>query len=152
MKNKNYFKNGFTLIELLLVVAIIGILAGVLTTIINPERSRKTAQEGVQQSNINKLAQGLEAYCIAENRCPAPDPEVDTGNPKNETINPVINTYIMNWPTDSDYYYDKVDDDFAVWVKTATSTEGNEQYFKYYSGWGQMKTCTDISDIDTCEE
>ena len=48
-------QNGFTLIELLLVIVIIGILSGVLLSVINPVRQQRKANQTVMRSNLEKL-------------------------------------------------------------------------------------------------
>lgn len=57
-------KKGFTLIELLLVIAIIGILAGVVLAVINPTRQRQRANEAVGRSTLSKACLGVIA-CIS---------------------------------------------------------------------------------------
>ncbi|MFH1955763.1 MAG: type II secretion system protein, partial [Patescibacteria group bacterium] len=47
-------KSGFTLIELLIVIAIIGILAGVLIAVINPAQQRLKANQAVMRSSVSK--------------------------------------------------------------------------------------------------
>jgi prepilin-type N-terminal cleavage/methylation domain-containing protein len=52
---------GFTLIELLIVIVIIGILAGVLLTVIDPARQQKKARETVLRSTVEKGCLALHA-------------------------------------------------------------------------------------------
>ncbi len=47
--------------ELLIVIALIGILAATVISVINPVRQRQKAQEGVAKSNIAKICQALVA-------------------------------------------------------------------------------------------
>jgi len=54
---------GFTLIELLIVIAIIGILAGIVIGVINPARQRRKANEAVLRANVGKMCQAW-AGCI----------------------------------------------------------------------------------------
>jgi len=51
---KSINKKGFTLIELLIVIAIIGILAGVLIAVINPAQQRTKANQAVMRSSVSK--------------------------------------------------------------------------------------------------
>lgn len=54
-------KPGFTLVELLIVIALIGVLAAGLITVINPARQRQKANEGVARSNLAKICQAIVA-------------------------------------------------------------------------------------------
>jgi prepilin-type N-terminal cleavage/methylation domain-containing protein len=62
MPNKNI--RGFTLIELLVVIMIIGILSGVMVSVLNPQRQRDRAKFAVVKSNMEKV-------CLAANACAA---------------------------------------------------------------------------------
>jgi len=48
-------QKGFTLIELLIVIVIIGILSGVLLSVINPVRQQRKANQTVMRTNLEKL-------------------------------------------------------------------------------------------------
>jgi prepilin-type N-terminal cleavage/methylation domain-containing protein len=66
MKNKVNKKKitvlpGFTLIELLIVIVIIGILAGVLLTVIDPAKQQRKARETVLRSTVEKGCLALHA-------------------------------------------------------------------------------------------
>lgn len=52
-------QKGFTLIELLVVIVIIGILAGVLISVINPAKQQARARNGTVRATIQKLAFAL---------------------------------------------------------------------------------------------
>jgi prepilin-type N-terminal cleavage/methylation domain-containing protein len=54
-------KKGFTLIELLIVIVIIGILAGVLLTVISPAKQQRKAKEASMRSNVEKMCLALHA-------------------------------------------------------------------------------------------
>ena len=58
----NINKKGFTLIELLIVIAIIGILAGILIAVINPAQQRLKANQAVMRSSVSKA-------CLAAVAC-----------------------------------------------------------------------------------
>ncbi len=63
-------REGFTLIELLIVIAIIGILAGIVLAVLNPGRQRQRAREGTLRANVNKL-------CLAYASCKAASVDED---------------------------------------------------------------------------
>ena len=47
-------RSGFTLIELLIVIVIIGILAGVVLSVINPAKQQRKAKEASLRSTVEK--------------------------------------------------------------------------------------------------
>lgn len=69
------YKNqkGFTLIELLIVIVIIGILAGVLIAIIDPQTQQNRAKDAGVQASINKVALATQGFISAYGRIPAGD-------------------------------------------------------------------------------
>jgi len=50
---------GFTLIELLIVIVIIGILAGVVLSVLNPAKAQRKANESVLKASTEKLCLAL---------------------------------------------------------------------------------------------
>jgi prepilin-type N-terminal cleavage/methylation domain-containing protein len=61
LKRIRYSASGFTLIELLIVIVIIGILAGVLLTVIDPARQQRKAKETVLRATVEKGCLALHA-------------------------------------------------------------------------------------------
>lgn len=55
------YKNGFTLIELLIVIVIIGILAGVVLAVINPQRMIQRSQHATLRGSVSKVCMALYA-------------------------------------------------------------------------------------------
>jgi len=55
-------KRGFTLIELLVVIGIIGILAGIVISVINPAQQRVKANQAVMRASVEKA-------CLAAVAC-----------------------------------------------------------------------------------
>lgn len=68
LKNRNH--KGFTLIELLIVITLIGILAAVVISIINPEQKQNLARDGVSMSMMNKAVLSTESFISSYNRAP----------------------------------------------------------------------------------
>lgn len=68
---KSQKSKGFTLIELLIVIVIIGILAGVLIAIIDPELQQDRARNASVQANLNKMALAIGAFRSTFGRVPA---------------------------------------------------------------------------------
>lgn len=66
-------EKGFTLIELLIVIVIIGILAGVLIAVIDPEGSQNKARDAGIKATMNKTALVAEGFISAYNRTPYGD-------------------------------------------------------------------------------
>ena len=60
----------FTLIELLVVITIIGILAAVVVSIIDPEGKQNMAHDGVSKSIMNKVVLSTEGFISAYNNAP----------------------------------------------------------------------------------
>jgi prepilin-type N-terminal cleavage/methylation domain-containing protein len=79
-------KKGFTLIELLIVIVIIGILSGVVLSILRPDLAQRRAKEAVLRSNMEKACLGLKACGISvgqggASKCDTADElGIDTGN------------------------------------------------------------------------
>ncbi|MCG2686005.1 prepilin-type N-terminal cleavage/methylation domain-containing protein [Candidatus Parcubacteria bacterium] len=64
----------FTLIELLIVVAIIGILSGVLLTVLNPGRFQKRARDTRRKSDLGAIQTAVEMYYSENGDYPASVP------------------------------------------------------------------------------
>jgi len=64
-------KEAFTLVELLIVVSIIGILAGVAIAVINPNKVRGRARDGVRKNDIAVIKGAIENYYSEHNIYPA---------------------------------------------------------------------------------
>ena len=63
MKNRNIKIQAFTMIELLVVIVLLGILSGVLLTVINPSGVKDTANYAVAEEEMRKF---IEAAQIAQ--------------------------------------------------------------------------------------
>lgn len=127
---------GFTLIELLLVVTLIGILSGLVISVINPTKQRNRAEDGVIRANLEEAIQGVEAYKAAEGTYPI-DSDGDS-NPieKTDPLDP-LTTYITSWPNDDPtgvyYKYYLEPDGSAYGIVAALQSES--KFFKFRSDW-----------------
>ena len=61
---------GFTLIELLIVVAVIGILSGVVISVLNPETFRNKSQDARRKTDLVAIQGALELYFADNNAYP----------------------------------------------------------------------------------
>jgi len=84
-------KGGFTLIELLVVVSLIGILTGVIIAILNPNKFKGQARDGVRLNDMAVIKGALEQYYAENNSYPASN-SIPFGSP--------WGTYLKSTPTD----------------------------------------------------
>ncbi len=168
---------GFTLVELLLVIAIIGVLAGIMLSVVDTGQQKAIAEDSVKRTTLDKLAQGIEAFAVSEGHYPAGGGAGFKFSPPAEAfsfpqrvyadpgqgfqgINPLIDSpdaatvavYISEWP--ENYWYNEDSNlntgEFAVHVEKSTTLT---EYFKYSSVWGTTMECgatTDLTDVDSC--
>ena len=135
-------KNGFTLIELLIVIVLLGILSGVLYSVINPEAIRNIARDSIRMSNVRKLVEAVEAYANLEGAYPS-----------NEAIlSGPSSIYVAVWPdgepvvTDNYVYiYNSSADSFRVYILNSEST-----YFLYSSEVGKIMNCPGTTYTSSC--
>jgi prepilin-type N-terminal cleavage/methylation domain-containing protein len=164
-KNKKICpQNAFTLIELLLVVAVVGTVAGIGISIINPTSQRKTAEDSVKRQNIKEISEGIETFYVVERHYPEKNSMLPTGNPCVMAADwQLLRSYIScksvednNW-YGSEYIYNvspntditlNDEKEFCIHVPLSTSTN----YIKYCSSWKEIRECspTDIGDINVC--
>ena len=132
--------NAFTLVELLIVVSVIGVLSGILLNVINIEKTRGKARDGVRLATMSKLVQALEAYAIAESGYPTADQVTNLGPTT------TLGKYIKEWPlgspsSDYDYIYRGAPagnpTDFYLLVKSDKATNS---CFKYFSDTAATST------------
>jgi len=79
---------GFTLIELVTIIAIIGILATVLTIIINPATQIQKAHDAQRKSDLKQVQQALELYYQDNGQYPANDSSGHIVDPNQATTYP----------------------------------------------------------------
>ena len=63
-------RSGFTLIELLVVIAVVGVLAGAVIAIINPNAQFARARDAKRRNDIRVIKQALEEYLIVNGSYP----------------------------------------------------------------------------------
>ena len=90
----------FTLIELLIVVGVIGILTGVVITVINPKRLQGKARDAVRIKDLSIIKGALEQYYSEHNEYP-PESSVVFGNPLTDATGNTI--YLKSLPHDPKY-------------------------------------------------
>ncbi|MBD3366422.1 prepilin-type N-terminal cleavage/methylation domain-containing protein [candidate division WWE3 bacterium] len=81
-------KAGFTLVELLIVVVLLGILSGVVFSVLKPEFYRNQTRDSVRIANVKKLAEAAESFYLLEGYYPDQSTLADS-------------PYVTSWPDDS---------------------------------------------------
>lgn len=56
--------SGFTLVEILVVLAIVGILAGIVVVAINPAKQFRSANDAKRKTDLNKIANAVFQYAV----------------------------------------------------------------------------------------
>ena len=82
-------RKGFTLIELLIVVSLISILSGIMLGVINVNRVRERAKDGVRKEDLGTISGALERYYSDNNSYPS-------------VTSALVTNYIKTLPTDPD--------------------------------------------------
>jgi len=63
-------KSGFTLLELLIVIAVLGLLAGIVLIAINPVEQLARTRDSNKKSDITSLGKAIEAYAVLNSKYP----------------------------------------------------------------------------------
>jgi prepilin-type N-terminal cleavage/methylation domain-containing protein len=79
MKARRKNAKGFTLVELMVVVAIIGILAAIVT--LNFAHAKSNSEVSATEANLKEIAAAMEVYYSDNNAYPAASGTVGTGLP-----------------------------------------------------------------------
>lgn len=105
------FQKGFTLLELLIVIAVLGVLAGVVLVSANPVGQYNKGRDGQRKSDLRQLQSALEFYRTDAGRYPPAASLSSCGNGTSLTYTVAGNTvsYLNKIPcdpsTDSPYQY-----------------------------------------------
>lgn len=146
---------GFTVVEVMIATTIVSILAAVGYSIINPQAVRRNSEDAIRLTNIQKLAEGLEAYGQVQRRF-ATDPNAN-GNPTDDAVNTDIRQFIAAWPdgrptaaTEYNYYFDSANNVFGLIV---SRSDGRVYKYRSSVAWGKrVRECasTAIVTNDVC--
>lgn len=139
---KKIIFQGFTLVELLLVVSVVGILAGVTTTVLNPTRQKEKAKDAIIKANIEKLVLAINTYHSLEGKYPSR--AAFTGS-----TSLFRSTYVSTFPTDTTYTYisnasGTTLEDANQYEVFAPKSDDSGYYIRYNSVWGKFKECSSI--------
>ncbi len=114
---------GFTLLELIIVVSLIGIMSGVLLSIVRPDVSQRRTQDSVRISNVRKVADVVESIHALEGAYPTSEDALKSS------------PYMLVWPdgspTDSDEYhysYDASEGTFRIYTDGGGASTGAVVY------------------------
>jgi prepilin-type N-terminal cleavage/methylation domain-containing protein len=122
-KNIKNREKGFTLLEILLVVAAIGILAGIVIIAINPARQLAQTKNAQRKVDVNTIINAVYQYALDNNGDLPAEIQTDSGGdcPANDGANEsaicgddscsasyieldeLVPTYVVAIPTDPDY-------------------------------------------------
>jgi len=143
MKKKVSFQNmqnrekGFTLIELLLVVIIIGILSGIILSVINVAGIRAKARDSQRSGDLERIALALELYYQDHRVYPNADTAWWRVSGSNNLTSALEPTYINNMPSDPL-------DDCTAGDPCACSTDNHAYYYTSTAGGGAFVLATTV--------
>ncbi len=141
---------GVTLIELLLVVSLIGIISAVTVGVVNVSKQKEFAEEANIRSSMVKVCSAIKTYGEAEaTTVPSYPDDGDNGNPLDVTATTadIAAFYLDRWPEDFVYTTQAPNSVFSVHVEQSASPG---IYWKCTNGWNDIRECTNVSSILSC--
>jgi len=172
---------GFTLIELLIVIVIIGILAGIAISVIDPKKQQDRARDASIKATLGKAALSTEGYVSAYGQAPTPQQfiaglkniKTETCSSPTDPLNCDFNVEGNTLPstcgtdgwsgtgtTDCTFHYERNDptvvgSDATQFILYAKSFGLTDTVFKYDNTRGVILVCpadTAVSDPSSCIE
>lgn len=120
-----------------MVIGILGILAGITISVIEPDAQNDRAQDSIRLANLEKIVTGIEAFRAAEGIMPTTSGNTDY-NPLDNT--PGLNTYLSVWPDNepegTQYMFRSGGGTFGVQV-----WQSNNRLYKYHTTYGEIRDC-----------
>lgn len=125
------------MIEIMIASSVLAILGGVGYSILNPRAAKLRAEDSVRLANIQRLAEGLEAYGQIERKLPV-DTD-DNGDPTNDPVNVNIHQFVADWPdgrptpaTEYNYF-----NSGTVFGLTVLRSDGRIYKYRSSTAWGK---------------
>lgn len=127
------YTKGFTLVELLTVIAVIGTLATVLITVINPLDQIAKARDAQRKSDLAQIQRGLEQYYNDNGRYP-PASTTTMSSPECRIINTTTSNPV-NWGASYQPYFQTlpIDPRSANGRRYCYTTASNDQIYRLYT-------------------
>lgn len=145
---------GFTMIEIMIASSVLAILGGIGYSTLNPRAVRLRTEDSIRLANIQKLAEGLEAYKQIERTLPI-DTDGD-GDPTNDVVNVNIHQFVADWPDGrptSATQYNYVDSGNTVFGLVVARSDGRIYKYRSSTAWGKrVRECgsTAVPTNDLC--
>ncbi|MFA5431911.1 MAG: fibrinogen-like YCDxxxxGGGW domain-containing protein [Candidatus Paceibacterota bacterium] len=140
-KKKNIYRTAFTLIELLIVIAIIGILSGLI--VISMKGSIDSANDAKRKAGINTIRKALVIYSALNGNTYPVESGCNIGANCTTNFNPALQELLPNLPIDpvSGYYtYSSNGTSYTV-----SAVLSNSNYYNYSSSAGFTSGITCLS-------
>ncbi|MBP7832868.1 MAG: prepilin-type N-terminal cleavage/methylation domain-containing protein [Candidatus Levybacteria bacterium] len=135
LSEKRKKSQGFTLIELLIVIAVIGVLAAVVITVLNPLEQLAKSRDVGRTNSVSQLGKAIELYFLANNAYPlatnwqhylmpgTTGTITGTGDIKQQVTVPAISTSLCTVVAMGNVCYSTDGTNAAVWTPLESSSE-----------------------------